>query len=408
MPTPRIALAHDWLCGFRGGEAVLERLAGLVDRHYSPAGLYTMFDDGEPLSPTVDAWRSRRLIHAWPTGTTRLGLDARRWLLPLYPRAVAHLGRELAREHARQPIDLVLSISSAAVKGLRPPHGVPHVCYCLSPARYVWGVAEEYAADRSLKGRVRSLGLATLGRRFKSWDHETAANVTRFVGISTAIQRRLRDCYERESDLVYPPVRTDYFTPAPAGTADLRPGEGRDDAPPQRERFWLVVSALEPYKRVDLAVAAARHAGVKLVVAGKGSLLESLRAQAGPQLEVLGRVPDGRLRELYRTAELLLFPQNEDFGIVAAEALACGCPVVARGEGGALDIVTAATGGLVKPCTSETLAAAALELRTRTIERDRCREAALRFEEQCFDAAMRTLIDETLAERCRGEAHSPL
>ncbi len=372
---PRVAVAHDWLCGYRGGEAVLERIAALVEREFESAGLLVMFDDGGGLSPTVDAWRGRGLVRATGIGRSRTGLRARRWLLPLYPRLVGELSRELARMHAERPIDLLISTSSAAVKGTQAPKDVPHLCYCHAPARYVWSQQQEYGG-KGVGGALRRAGLGAYGSRFREWDRETAAGVDRFLANSTHTAAQIQRCYRRESVVVPPPVRTGYFTPDPSVA---------------RGKFWLVVSALEPYKRVDLAMEAAARAGVDLVVAGDGSQRRVLERAAGGRARFVGRVSDEELRRLYRTAAVLVFPQVEDFGIVAAEAQACGLPVVARRAGGAIDIVVARrTGELFDdPAPEAIVRAAALVPRGCA---GACRENAERFAERAFDDAMLTQI----------------
>lgn len=373
---PRVALAHDWLCGMRGGEAVLDRIAALCEDRFEVAGLLVMFDDGRPLTPAIDRLRRVRSTLGSMPGATRL----RRWLLPAYPLAVAELSRRLAKEHARDPIDLVISTSSAAIKGLRPPEGVPHLCYCHSPARYVWARRGDYTGDRSL----RALGLRLLGDRFRAWDRRTAAHVSSFIANSRHIADQIERCYGRRAEVVHPPVRTEFFTP---------------DASVPREGFWLVVSALEPYKRVDLAIDAANLAGARLVVAGEGSIRKALAARAGPGVEWLGRVGDERLRDLYRRARLLVFPQVEDFGIVAVEAQACGLPVVARAEGGALDTVRAGvTGALFESANAESVAMAAAacpDPENRKVL-EACRANACAFSERAFTDRMSELIEGVL------------
>ncbi len=379
LPTrPRIALAHDWLCGYRGGEGVLERLAALVESIAEPAGLWVMFDDHRPLSPTIDRWRERCRIQASslnrvPGAATRL----RRWLMPLYPQAVASVSRQLRAAHARAPIDLVISTSSSAIKNLTPP-GIPHICICFSPARYVWSRRDDYAAGQSPASRLRGLGLSLAANSFRAWDRAGSAGVSTFIAISRHVQQEIERCYGRDSRIVFPPVRTDFFTPNPSMP---------------REDFWLVVSALEPYKRVDLAIDAARLAGRRLVIAGTGSVEREWRADPPAGVEFLGRVTDEHLRSLYRRATLLLFPQVEDFGIVAVEAIACGCPVVARAQGGALDIVSpGASGALVEESSPRALAAAAIEVELARYDERRCAEDAARFSGEAFDRAMRDEI----------------
>lgn len=363
---------------------MLERLIALAERMGEVAGLVTMFDDSRPLAPGVDRLRSRGLVRgSWvsrlPGGPGRL----RRWLLPLYPRAVEHLGRVVASIHAREPIDLVISVSAAAIKGLAPPPGVPHLCYCNGPARYMWSRAEDY------RGGLRGAGLRLMGERFRRWDLRTAANVTTFLGNSTHIAAEVKRCYGREAAIAFPPVRTGYFTV---------------DASVRRAGFWLYAGAIEPYKRVDLALAAAAHAGVRLVVAGEGSMLAALRGGGGggPEArrgaEFLGRVSDERLRELYRSASVLLFPQVEDFGIVAVEAQACGLPVVARRAGGAMDtVVDGVTGVLVEDPTPAAIADAARACAA--LDPMDCRRNAERFGEAAFDATMERHIAEALGGR---------
>lgn len=356
---PRIALAHDWLVGLRGGEWVLDAIIRAIEPVAEIAGLYVMFDDDRPLTPAIDA--QTRVV-------SRLGrlpgaVRWRRWLLPWYPIAVGELSRRLREEHARHPVDLVISTSSAAIKGLAPPPGVPHICYCHSPARYVWSQTAEYS--RGLRG----VGLRVASPNFRAWDRASAANVTQFIANSTHTAREIRRCYGRDSVVLFPPVRTGFFTPPPP---EARRGE-----------HWLVVSALEPYKRVDLAIDAAALAGKELRVVGAGSEARRLRRRAGRNVKFLGRIPDDALRDEYRSARLLVFPQIEDFGIVAVEAQACGLPVVARRAGGSLDtVIDEVTGAFFVGDSSREVAAAAARCPQDAARQ--CRHHALEFCESRF------------------------
>lgn len=377
---PRLALAHDWLVAWRGGERVLERIAAVAKRdlHAQPGPLSTMFaSEGED-------WRAAlgcAAVHTSPLN--RLPAAFRRWLLPAYPWAVGRLSHVLARAHKKRPVDLVVSTHSAAIKAIRPPAGVPHLCYCHTPARYLWSQGDEYARG-SLGVRT---GLALFGPMLRNWDRATASRVTTFVANSAQTAELIRTAYARESTVIHPPVRTCYFTPAPV----------------PREDFWLVVSALEPYKRVDLAIEAAAATGTRLLIAGEGSQRQSLSRLALERqapVEFLGRVDDGRLRGLYRTARALLFPQVEDFGIVAVEAQACGCPVVARGLGGATETVRdTETGAFFADPTPEALAAAAAACpdAASTACADACRMNAERFGEDVFDRAIAAAMAGLLA-----------
>lgn len=362
-------MAHDWLCGLRGGEWVLDRVLDVVRLRHELAGLYVMFDDGRPLTPGIDAARARESLHVSRIGTLPgASGPLRRWALPLYPAAVASLGTMLDRDHRARPIDLLISTSSAAVKGLRAPPGVPHLCYCHSPARYIWSRGDEYS------GGLRGMGLALWRKQFADWDRDTAANVTRFLANSTHTQAEIQRCYGRDAGVVFPPVRTDFLTPPAADTPSTRSGD------------WLVVSALEPYKQVELAIDAANKAGHALTIVGSGSRRRALERRAGATVRFAGRVDDDELRARYRGAGLLLFPQVEDFGIVAVEAQACGLPVVARRAGGALDtVVEGVTGRLFDGGVDELLAAVAVCPRGCAAA---CRAQALRFTVQRFDETL--------------------
>ena len=226
--APRVALAHDWLVDNRGGEAVLAHLARVALERGEPGRLYTLFDGHGPYSNAIDEFPVRT------SGLNRLPARARRWLLPAYPRAVEGLGRSLARDHAHAPINLLISTSSGLIKGIRPPAGVPHLCYCHAPARYLWSATDQYT--RGFAGRVRAAGFALFGPSLRAWDARTAGHVTRFVANSSFIRDRIREHFGREASVLHPPVRTGLFTP---------------DASITREDFWLCFGAHEPYKRTE-------------------------------------------------------------------------------------------------------------------------------------------------------------
>jgi len=362
--TPHVVLAHDWLCGLRGGERVLDRIA----RAFPSATLLTMFDDGRPVTPAIDALpRVVPALSKLPLASGAL----RRWLLPLYPSLVRSLSARLAAMHAQRPVDLLISTSSAAVKNLAVPTGVPHICYMHAPARYIWSHAGEYERD----GGLRAIGLRLVRERFKRWDRAGTAGITVMLANSNHTAGLCRGVYGRDAEVLFPPMRTTLF------------GSVRR----AREDFWLVVSALEPYKRVDLAIEASKVRGHRLVVVGDRSQAVRLRRGAGPTVEFAGRVDDAHLADLYASARVLLFPQVEDFGIVAAEALASGLPVVARRAGGALDIVTdGVTGAFFDAPTPEALLRA-IDACPREVD-EPCRRSAERFAEECFDRALDRVV----------------
>ena len=273
--------------------------------------LYTLLHRRGAVSPAVERLRPRASFLNRLPGVH----DYYRWLLPLMPFAAASL--------SLPPCDLVVSFSHCAAKGVRVPRGAVHVCYCFTPMRYAWHMRDSYFGRASFPNG--SLGtrrvLDGVLERLRTWDRRTAAGVTHFLAISKTVQRRIDECYNRDSTVIYPPVDTDFYRPA--------------DEPTPREDFYLVVSAFAPYKRLDLAVTACERLGRPLVVVGTGQDEGRLRRLAGPSVRFLGWRSDEAIRDLMRRCKALLFPGEEDFGIVPVEAMACGTPVIAYGRGGA-------------------------------------------------------------------------
>ncbi|MFG0305724.1 MAG: glycosyltransferase [Phycisphaerales bacterium JB040] len=389
-PRPRrIALAHDWLVGLRGGEIVLDAIARAIHDHprLTAGPLLTLFDTRPGLTPAIDA------LHTHPSPLSRLPHAARRWLLPAYPAGAASLSRTLARLHRDEPIDLLVSSSSVAAKAVTPPPGVPHLCYCHTPARYLWDQAPHYA-----RHPVRALGLRALAPALRRWDARSAAGITTLLANSRFTADRIRRAWGLEAVVLHPPVDTDYFTP---------------DQDAQRTDAWLSVSALEPYKRVDLAISAALASGRRLLVVGTGSQERALRAhtravaralhRAGHARDLhtlvtfLGRVPREELRRLYRTAALLLFPHAEDFGIAAAEAQACACPVLTLRRSGAAEIIEHnASGLLIDDATPDAIAHAARDMPAVTPKA--CRDRAERFGHDRFRERLTRHIHDALPD----------
>jgi glycosyltransferase involved in cell wall biosynthesis len=307
-----VALVHDWLTGQRGGENVLLAIARL----FPGAPIYTLFH----LPGTVDPELERRAIHtSFMQGAPGLARHYR-WYLPLFPAAAQDLDVAAHR--------LVFSTSHCVVKSVRRGPHARHYCYCHTPMRYAWDQEEAYfGRGRGPLGALRRRVLARLRR----WDAATAHRVDRYFANSTFVADRIRRYYGRRAEVLPPPVDTGFFTPA----AEPRPRAGA-----------LMVAALSPYKKVDLAIQACAAAGLPLTVVGTGPERDRLAALAGPTVRFAGRVEAAELRELYRGAELFLQPGIEDFGISTAEALACGTPVVALGAGGVRDIVRDGVDGL--------------------------------------------------------------
>jgi len=298
---PRVVLVHDWLTGMRGGEKCLEVLC----RRWPAAALCTLIHQRGSVSAAIERHQPRTsLLQALP-GVHRYY----RYLLPVLP---------LAARWPIPPCDLVVSFSHCVAKAAQPPAGVPHVCYCFTPMRYAWHMRAAYF-DPQRQGRVKSFLLEQLRR----WDRRTASRVSHFIAISETVRHRIRECYDRDSAVIYPPVDTHFYCPAPV----------------RREDYYLAFSAFAPYKRVDLAIDACNRLGRRLVVIGSGQDAARLRAKAGPTVEFLGWQSDEQIRAHLRTCQALLFPGEEDFGIVPVEAMACGAPVIAYGQGGATETV---------------------------------------------------------------------
>lgn len=307
----KIALVHDWLTGMRGGEKCLEVLC----RHFPDAQVYTLLHRHGATSPAIERMAIRTSFLQRVPGARR----HYRYLLPLMPTAVEHLA-------IPDDVDLVVSFSHAVAKSVRVPRGVPHVCYCFTPMRYAWHRRSDYfVASGRFGGKPISAVKGKILDWIRDWDRRTADRVTHFIAISQTIQRRIEESYGRSSRIIYPPVDTDFYTPLP------ETGE--------REDFYLCVSALVPYKRIDLAIQACSKLGRRLVVIGTGPEASRLRRMAGPNVEFVGWRSDEAIRSHMRRCQALLFPGNEDFGIVPLEAQACGSPVIAYRDGGVTETV---------------------------------------------------------------------
>ncbi|HKW94727.1 MAG TPA: glycosyltransferase [Methylomirabilota bacterium] len=304
LKDARVALVHDWLTGMRGGERCLEVFAEL----FPSADLYTLLHVPGSVAPVIER---RRIVTSF---IQRLPQAARRYrhYLPLFPAAL--------RAFDLRGYDLVLSSSHAVAKSVRVPAGTRHVCYCFTPMRYVWDLYDDYFGARG--GPVARFVMPPLAAWLRRWDRATAAGVHDFVAISRFVADRIRRTYGRDADVIYPPVDVSRFR------ADESPSD-----------FYLVVSALTPYKRVDLAVEACNRLGRRLVVVGSGPEERRLRALAGPTVEMLGWRDDAETARLYERCRALLFPPLEDFGITPLEAMAAGRPVIAYGRGGVCETV---------------------------------------------------------------------
>jgi glycosyltransferase involved in cell wall biosynthesis len=368
---PRVALVHDWLTGMRGGERCLEVFCEL----FPTAPLYTLLHVPGSVSPAIER---RRIVTSFvqrlPGAATRY-----RHYLPLFPAAIRRL--PLAG------YDLVISLSHCVAKAVRVAPGALHLCYCFTPMRYVWDLETHYARHA---GWLVRLALPPVAAALRRWDRRTDG-VHDFVAISHHIAERIRRVYGRTAEVIHPPVDVDRF--AIADTVD---------------DYYLVVSALVPYKRVDLAIAAAGRLGRRLLVVGTGPEERRLRALAGPGVSFLGWRSDAEVARLCARCRAVLFPSVEDYGIVPLEAAAAGRPTIALASGGALETMVGLDGGGGAPTAvffaEQTVEALVAAMRTFEAAADRfdpraLRARAARFDRPIFARRIRDWIDERLGAR---------
>ena len=366
----KVALVHDWLTGTRGGEKVLLSLARL----FPAAPLYTLFHFPGSVPAEIE---DRPVRTTWLQRIVSRERDYRS-LLPLYFLA--------AESWDLSGFDLVISTSHCVAKAAqRGPKGF-HLCYCHTPVRYLHDQFDDYLRGRS--GVVKAA--ARLVRApLRARDLATVPRVDAFLANSENVRERIARIYGRPSRVVPAPADTAFYTPAPS----TRPREG-----------LLVVSALAPYKRLDDALEASARLGRTLTIAGFGPEESRLRALAGPHVRFAGSPSDEELRELYRTAEVVLMPGEEDFGIVPLEAQACGTPVVALGKGGALETVVDGVTGVLYPDAGSGPLACAIELAlTRHFDAGALVENARRFSEPAFRARYLAAARAALSEAGRDD-----
>jgi glycosyltransferase involved in cell wall biosynthesis len=369
----RVAIVHDWLTGMRGGEKVLEAICEL----YPEATLHTLVRIPGSVAPQIERRPVKSSAVQWLPNAGRLY----RHYLPLFPTAVELFDLD--------GYDLVISSSHCAVKSVVRSGRATHVCYCHSPMRYAWDQFPAYFGPDQV-GALRSRLLRPVLAAMARWDAATAGRVDRFLANSQYVAGRIRRYYNRGSAVVYPPVDTVFYQP-PAGT-----GEGYRGPNPS----FLVVSALVPYKRVEIAIEACRLAGARLTIVGRGPEEARLRQLAGPDVEFSGWLTDEAIRNLYGKAAAVLLPGLEDFGMVPVEAQACGTPVVALRAGGACEtVLDEVTGVLVEDGSSEGFAEGLARVRALALDPAAIRANAERFSRERFMTDFQTAVSDAIAAR---------
>lgn len=365
----RIALVHDYLTQHGGAERVLEAL----HEQYPDAPVFTSLYDHDALPASYRSWDIRASrVSALP------GVKQRhRLLLPFYPALFSAIGRQL------RGYDLILADSSAWSHHAAA-EGAALICYCHSPARFLYG-DQDYLRPAAVPGAVSPIAPA-LYRSLRALDRRAAVRVDRYIANSQTVARRIQTVYGRSAPVIYPPVDIERFDRG-------EPGEPED--------WYLVISRLVPHKRVDLAIEACRQRGARLKVIGDGRSLRDLRATAGPTVELLGYQDDATVAELLRRCRALILPAKEDFGITPVEAQAAGRPVIAYNQGGALEtVIPGETGVFFKEQTAASLAEALGTFETMTWDSGRIQINARRFGRDRFKREIAQLVDEVTAGRC--------
>lgn len=366
----KLAIVHERLDVVGGAEKVILAL----HRLFPNAPIYTSFVDYDRLTEPFRQMDIRTsYMQNLPSRLKRYSDK----LLPFYMMAF--------QEFDLSDYDVVLSSSYVAAKSVLTPSDVCHICYCHTPMRFAWDLYPKY-----IQGAHNPLlrnGLRLLLQYFRLWDVQTAHNVDYFISNSETVRQRIRKHYRRESEIIYPPVETCRFR-----VSDT-PGD-----------YYLAVSRLVPYKRIDLAVEAFSQLGRRLVVIGEGREMKTLKAKAGPNVEFLGWQSDEVVARYLSEAKALIFPGEEDFGILPVEAQAAGTPVIAYGKGGALETVKAGrTGHFFPEQTSESLQQAVLQFEMRTFDRHTIAEHARQFDETLFLKRIKTTV-----QRCYDSFQSEL
>jgi glycosyltransferase involved in cell wall biosynthesis len=361
-----VAIIHYWLVGMRGGEKVIEALCEM----YPQADVFTHVFVPEMVSGRI---RQHRII---PTFINSLPRAAKMYktYLPLMPLALEQLDL--------RGYDLIISSESGPSKGIIPPPDALHVCYCHTPMRYIWNMYHDY---RNSAGRVARLMMPPLTHYLRMWDVTSAARVDSFVANSATVARRIHRYYGANSVVIHPPVDTDAFSIA---------------APSELGDYYLMAGELVSYKRPDLAVRAFNEMKLKLVVIGGGEMLDEIRRLAGPTVTVLGAQPFDVLKQHYARCRALIFPGEEDFGMVPVEAMASGRPVVAFGRGGATETVANGISGVFfAEQTVEALSSAVRSLADIEIDSGKIAAHARQFGRDQFFQKLRAHIDRLLVEK---------
>ncbi|MFA3784114.1 glycosyltransferase [Melioribacteraceae bacterium 4301-Me] len=363
----KIALVHDWLTGMRGGEKVLEVLCEL----YPQATLITLLHNKGSLSSTIEKMSIKTSF------IDRLPFKEKKYrnYLPLFPLAIESIDFS--------EFDLIISSSHAVAKAAKPNKNALHICYCHTPMRYIWDMYDDYFGKGKANFFVRK-AMKLILPKLRQWDVRTSNHVHYFIANSKNVAERIKKYYQRQADVIYPPVDTSLFSLSN-----------------KCEDYFLIVSALVPYKRIDIAIEAFNKIGEKLVVVGTGPEADKLKAIAKKNIEFLGWCNNEQLAKIYSGCKALIFPGLEDFGIVPLEAMATGKPVIAFAKGGALETIIGegenSTGIFFYEQTSDALINAVKIFDKKYFDPQRIRQHALQFDRSLFKEKLKNYIEEKIA-----------
>ncbi len=351
MQNLRTAIVVEELTQLGGAERVLDAILEIFPK--SP--IFTIVCDSLKTQHRYDKFDIRpSFIQKMPFGVKRY-----KWYLPLMPRAIESLDLK--------KYDLIISITSALVKGVKTNKNQLHICYCNTPTRYLWVDSEEYVKNAPIPFFVRPLMPLVLSY-LRKWDLKASKRPDYFIGNSKNVQKRIQKYYHRNSDIIYPMTDVKKFKPAKT-IGD----------------YYLLVSRIEPYKRVDMVIDAFRGLSENLKIIGSGTKKEQMAMSAPKNIEFIGRLSDKELSKMYAEAKAVIFPQEEDFGIVPVEAMAAGRPAIAYAKGGALEtIVPGKTGEFFYPQTTKALKKVIKKFNPKKYKPEECVKQAQKFDKSLF------------------------
>ena len=358
----KVAIVAEELTQLGGAERVLDCLLELFPK--SP--VYTLVWDKQKTQHRYDKFDIRTsFIQKLPFGRKHY-----KWYLTLMPKAVESFNLS--------GYDVIISNTSALVKGIKTNKNQLHICYCNTPTRYLWTDSEEYVKNAPIPSFIRPFMPKVL-EYLKKWDLVASTRPDYFVANSENVQKRIKKYYNRDADVIYPSVDTTKFKSG------------------QKGDYFLLVSRLEPYKKVELVIEAFENLNEKLKIVGSGTKLKEMKEKSSPNIEFIGRVSDEDLAKLYAGAKAFIFPQDEDFGLTPIEAMASGTPVIAYSKGGALEtVVPGKTGEFFVPQTAESLAKVVRNFRADKYRTEDLLSRASKFDNTVFKREILEYIESKL------------